>query len=62
MKVVWLDTSSNDEYTNCDPLVKRQLTPKGPMSVDWFLGSLGMLLQRQKHERSAEILKAGGPM
>jgi hypothetical protein len=39
-----------------------QLTPKGPMSVDGFLGSLGRLSRHQKHERSAEILKAGGPM
>jgi hypothetical protein len=26
------------------------LTPKGPMSVDGFLGSSGRLSQRQKHE------------
>jgi hypothetical protein len=38
------------------------LTPKGPMSVDGFLGSLGRLSRRQKHERSTEILKEGGPM
>jgi hypothetical protein len=38
------------------------LTPKGPMSVDGFLGSSGRLSWRQKHERSAEILKEGGPM
>jgi hypothetical protein len=26
------------------------LTPKGPMSVDGFLGSLGRFSRRQKHE------------
>jgi hypothetical protein len=26
------------------------LTPKGPMSVDGFLGSSGRLSRRQKHE------------
>jgi hypothetical protein len=38
------------------------LTPKGPMSVDGFLGSSDRLSRRQKHERSSEILKEGGPM
>jgi hypothetical protein len=38
------------------------LIPKGPMSVDGFLGSSGRLSRRQKHERSSEILKKGGPM
>jgi hypothetical protein len=32
------------------------------MSVDGFLGSSGRLSWRKKHERSAEILKEGGPM
>jgi hypothetical protein len=38
------------------------LTPKGPMSADGFLGSSGRLSRRQKHERSFVILKEGGPM
>jgi hypothetical protein len=38
------------------------LTPKGPMSVNGFLGSSGRLSQRQKHEWSSEILEEGGPM
>jgi hypothetical protein len=38
------------------------LTPKRSMSVDGFLGSSGRLSWHQKHERSAEILKEGGPM
>jgi hypothetical protein len=33
------------------PILKlSSLTPKGPMSVDGFLGSLGRLSRRQKHE------------
>jgi hypothetical protein len=40
----------------------RLLTPKGPMSVDGFLGSSGRLLRRQENERSYEILKEGGPI
>jgi hypothetical protein len=32
------------------------------MSVNGFLGSLGRLSQRQKHEWSSEILEEGGPM
>jgi hypothetical protein len=43
-------------------LVLSGLTPKGPMSVDGFLESSGRLSWHQKHERSAEILKEGGPM
>jgi hypothetical protein len=43
-------------------LIPDFLTPKGPMSVDGFLGSSGRLSRRQKHERSTEILKEGGPM
>jgi hypothetical protein len=43
-------------------LEQKYLTPKGPMSVDGFLGISGRLSWRQKHERSAEILKEGGPM
>jgi hypothetical protein len=39
-----------------------KLTPKGPMFIDGFLGSLGRLSRRQKHERRYEILKEGGPM
>jgi hypothetical protein len=42
--------------------IGHRLTPKGPMSIDGFLGSSGRLSQRQKHERSIEILKEGGPM
>jgi hypothetical protein len=38
------------------------LTPKGPMSIDGFLGSSGRLSRRQKHEWSFEILEEGGPM
>jgi hypothetical protein len=38
------------------------LTPKGPMSVDGFLGSSGRLSRCQENERSSEILKEGGPM
>jgi hypothetical protein len=38
------------------------LIPKGQMSVDGFLGSSSRLSWHQKHERSAEILKEGGPM
>jgi hypothetical protein len=41
---------------------KHYLTPKGPMSVDGFLGSSGRLSRRQENKRSSEILKEGGPM
>jgi hypothetical protein len=30
--------------------IEFRLTPKGPMSVDGFLGSLGRLSRRQKNE------------
>jgi hypothetical protein len=48
--------------TPIPPSNPRILTPKGPMSVDGFLGSSSRLSQRQKHERSSEILKEGGPI
>jgi hypothetical protein len=35
------------------------LTPKGPMSVDGFLGSSGRLSRRQKHEWTSKILEEG---
>jgi hypothetical protein len=48
---------------DCMPeLWLKSLTPKGPMSVDGFFGSSGRLSRCQKHERSSEILKEGGPM
>jgi hypothetical protein len=49
-------------FSNCLHYNRNALTPKGLMSVDGFLGSLGRLSQHQEHERSSEILKEGGPM
>jgi hypothetical protein len=34
----------------CSKAIHGLLTPKGPMSVNGFLGSSGRLSRRQKHE------------
>jgi hypothetical protein len=39
--------------------ISKVLTPKGPMSVDGFLGSSGRLSRRQKHEWTSKILEEG---
>jgi hypothetical protein len=42
----------DDDYEDQNLKVESvcSLTPKGPMSVDGFLGSSGRLSRRQKHE------------
>jgi hypothetical protein len=52
-------------YANSSHSFKSQkmwLTPKGPKSIDGFLGGSGRLSRRQKHEWTYEILEEGGPM
>jgi hypothetical protein len=57
--IVQVVTELSSEYgSTC----KTSLTPKGPMSVDGFLGSSSRLSWTQKHEWSSEILEEGGPM